>query len=104
MSFHFQDSRTLDSYHWHDSLYKYSRPTQSDEDEDELQLGPDGDLVSAIVSTTVLPRLTKLVEGGALDPYSSKDIRRLLHLAEEIEVSVEKNHHKFQVIVVGSHR
>ena len=65
-------------------------------------MGPDGDLVSAIVSTTVLPRLTKLVEGGALDPYSSKDIRRLLHLAEEIEVSVEKNHHKFQVIVVGS--
>jgi GC-rich sequence DNA-binding factor len=85
-------------------LYKYSRPTQPDEDEDELQLGPDGDLVSAIVSTTVLPRLTKLVEGGALDPYSSKDIRRLLHLAEEIEVSVEKNHPKFQVIVIGSHR
>jgi len=94
----FEDSRTLDSYHWHDSLYKYSRPIQSGEDEDELQLGPDGDLVSAIVSTTVLPRLSKLVEGGALNPYSSKDIRRLLHLAEEIEVSVEKNHHKFQIL------
>ncbi|KAF8262278.1 GCFC-domain-containing protein [Lactarius quietus] len=94
----FEDSRTLDSYHWHESLYKYSRPIQLDEDEDELQLGPDGDLVSAIVSTTVLPRLSKLVEGGALDPYSSKDIRRLLHLTEEIEVSVEKNHHKFQIL------
>ncbi|KAI9465519.1 GCFC-domain-containing protein [Lactarius psammicola] len=93
----FQDSRTLDSYHWHGNLYKYSRPIQSDEDE-ELQLGPDGDLVSAIVSTIILPRLSKLVEEGALDPYSSKDIRRLLHLAEEIEVSVEKNHHKFQVL------
>jgi len=84
-------------------LYKYSRPIQFDEDE-ELQLGPDGDLVSAIVSTIILPRLSKLVEEGALDPYSSKDIRRLIHLAEEIEVSVENNHHKFQVIIVYSHR
>ncbi|KAI9443190.1 GCFC-domain-containing protein [Lactarius indigo] len=96
----FEDSRTLDSYRWHGSLYKYSRPNQPDEDEEELQLGPDGDLVSAIVSTAVLPRLSKLIEGGAFDPYSSKDIRRLLHLAEEIEVSVEKSHHKFQVIVL----
>ncbi|KAH9179210.1 GCFC-domain-containing protein [Lactarius sanguifluus] len=94
----FEDSRTLDSYRWHGSLYKYSRPNQSDEDEEEPQLGPDGDLVSAIVSTTVLPRLSKLVEGGAFDPYSSKNIRRLLHLIEEIEVSVEKNHHKFQIL------
>ncbi|KAH9080570.1 GCFC-domain-containing protein [Lactarius deliciosus] len=94
----FEDSRTLDSYRWHGSLYKYSRPNQPDEDEEEPQLGPDGDLVSAIVSTTVLPRLSKLVEGGAFDPYSSKNIRRLLHLIEEIEVSVEKNHHRFQVL------
>ncbi|KAH9042156.1 nineteen complex-related protein 2-domain-containing protein [Lactarius pseudohatsudake] len=94
----FEDSRTLDSYRWHGSLYKYSRPNQSDEDEEEPQLGPDGDLVSAIVSTTVLPRLSKLVEGGAFDPYSGKNIRRLLHSIEEIEVSVEKNHHKFQIL------
>ena len=85
-------------------MYKYSRPIKPDEDDEELQLRPDGDLVSAVVSTIVLPRLSKLVEGGALDPYSSKDIRRLLHLAEDIEVSVEKDHHKFQVIIVYSHQ
>jgi GC-rich sequence DNA-binding factor len=49
--------------------------------------------------TVVLPRLTKLLEGGALDPFSGKDIRRLVDLAEEVEISVEKGNHKFQVIV-----
>jgi GC-rich sequence DNA-binding factor len=64
------------------------------------ELGPDGDLVSATITTAVLPRLSKLIEGGALDPFSGKDIRRLVDLAEEIEVSVEKGNHKLQVIMV----
>jgi GC-rich sequence DNA-binding factor len=62
------------------------------------ELGPDGDLVSATITTVVLPRLTKLLEGGAFDPFSGKDIRRLVDLAEEVEISVEKGNHKFQVI------
>jgi GC-rich sequence DNA-binding factor len=61
-------------------------------------LGPDGDLVSATITTVVLPRLTKLLEGGALDPFSGKNIRRLVDLAEEVEISVEKSNHRFQVI------
>ena len=96
----FQDSRTLDSFHWYSSLYEYSRPTKSHEDMEPPELGPDGDLVSAIITTAVLPRLSKLIEGGALDPFSAKDIRRLVDLAEEIEVSIEKGNHKFQVITV----
>lgn len=64
------------------------------------ELRPDGDLVSAAITTAVLPRLSKLIEGGALDPFSGKDIRRLVDLAEEIEVSIEKGNHKFQVITV----
>jgi GC-rich sequence DNA-binding factor len=62
-------------------------------------LGPDGDLVSAIISTAIIPRLSNLIEGGAFDPFSSKDIRRAVSLAEEVEVSVEKGNYKFQVIV-----
>lgn len=61
-------------------------------------MGPDGDLVSATITTVVLPRLTKLLEGGALDPFSGKNIRRLVDLAEEVEISVEKSNHRFQVI------
>jgi GC-rich sequence DNA-binding factor len=64
------------------------------------ELGPDGDLVSATITTAVLPRLSKLIEGGAIDPFSGRDIRRLVDLAEEIEVSIEKGNHKFQVITV----
>jgi GC-rich sequence DNA-binding factor len=64
------------------------------------ELGPDGDLVSVMITTAVLPRLSKLVEGGALDPFSGMDIRRLVDLVEEVEVSVERNNHKFQVIAV----
>ncbi|KAI0304447.1 GCFC-domain-containing protein [Multifurca ochricompacta] len=93
----FEDLRTLDSFHWYNNLYKYSRPTHSEEEE-EPQLGPDGDLVSAVISTVVIPRLSKLIEGGALDPFSSNDTRRAVDLTEEIEVSVERNNHRFQIL------
>jgi len=62
-------------------------------------LGPDGDLVSATITTAVLPRLSKLIEAGALDPFSGKDTRRLVDLTEEIEISVEKSNHKFQMFL-----
>ena len=64
------------------------------------ELGPDGDLVTAIITTAVLPRLNELIKGGALDLFSGKDIRRLVDLAEEIEISVERGNHKFQVNAV----
>jgi GC-rich sequence DNA-binding factor len=48
--------------------------------------------------TAVLPRLSRLIEGGALDLFSMKDIRRLVDIAEEVEVTVERTNPKFQVI------
>lgn len=65
------------------------------DDDDEPELGSDGDLVSAMVSTTVVPRLCKALQGGALDPYSSKHIKRMVDLAEQIELSA--NTDKFEV-------
>lgn len=65
--------------------------------ESEAELGPDGDLVSAMISTAVIPRICKILEKGGLDPYSAKDVRRLIDLCEEIEVSVPKEHLKFEV-------
>lgn len=41
--------------------------------------------------------MCKLIEGGALDVYSGKHIRRIVDLAEEMEVSVERGSAKFQV-------
>jgi GC-rich sequence DNA-binding factor len=94
-----EDSKPLDSFRWYTNLYEYSRPTEPDDDKDVPELGPDGDLVSATITTVVLPRLTKLLEGGAFDPFSGKDIRRLVDLAEEVEISVEKGNHKFQMVL-----
>jgi GC-rich sequence DNA-binding factor len=88
----------LDGFHWYANLYEYSRPTAPHENTDMPELGLDGDLVSATISTVILPRLAELLEEGALDPFSGKDIRRLVDLAEEVEISVERNNHRFQVI------
>lgn len=96
-----EDQRTLDTFHWYAALHQYSRPSQQDgEDEDmEPDLGPDGDLVSVMVTTAVIPRFCKIIEGGSFDPYSAKDVRRLVDLAEEVEVSVPKDNPKFEVRV-----
>ncbi|OJT15059.1 GC-rich sequence DNA-binding factor 2 [Trametes pubescens] len=50
---------SLDSFKGYSALYKYLRPSiDADEDEDdEPELGPDGDLVSAIISTALIPRI-----------------------------------------------
>ncbi|KZT27360.1 hypothetical protein NEOLEDRAFT_1176784 [Neolentinus lepideus HHB14362 ss-1] len=91
-----QDRRSLDSFDWYTSLYQYSRPLIEDE---EQALGPDGDLVSAMISTAVLPRLAKMVAGGAFDPYSAKHVRRIVDLAEEVEASIEPDNLKFQTLL-----
>ncbi|KAL4245564.1 Intron Large complex component GCFC2-like protein [Abortiporus biennis] len=93
-----EDTRTLDTFSWYTSLHTYSRPGRGEDEFDEPPLGPDGDLVSAMISTAILPRICKIVERGGLDPYSAKDIRRLIDLAEEIEISVAKDHAKFEML------
>ena len=55
------EPRTLDSFLWFSALYDYSRPKVSEEDDmdddEEPELGPDGNLVSVMISTAVVPRL-----------------------------------------------
>ncbi|TCD70747.1 hypothetical protein EIP91_001776 [Steccherinum ochraceum] len=98
-----EDKRTLDAFEWYTALHDYSRPsiqTEEDEDEDmEPELGPDGDLVTAMITTAVIPRICKILEGGGFDPYSAKHVRRLVDLAEEVEVSVPKENPKFELIL-----
>ena len=96
--------RALDSFSWFESLYDYShlRAHSSEEDMDkdedeEPDLGPDGDLVSAMISTAVVPRLYKVIQGGAFDAYSAKHIRILIDLAEQVEASVTQD--KFELFI-----
>ncbi|TFK91874.1 GCFC-domain-containing protein [Polyporus arcularius HHB13444] len=94
--------RSLDSFSWYKSLYNYSRPSEAD-DEDEPELGPDGDLVSAMITTALIPRFCRILEGGGLDAYSATDIRRLVDLMEEIEISVDKQNPKFELLLKSVH-
>ena len=90
-----QRPRSLDSFAWYKALYSYSRPETVDDEEPEL--GPDGDLVAAMITTALIPRFCRILEGGGLDAYSATDIRRLVDLMEEIEISVDRQNQKFEV-------
>ncbi|KAF8631700.1 hypothetical protein AX15_002248 [Amanita polypyramis BW_CC] len=92
-----ESSRSLDSFKWYKTIYEYTRPGSPDVEEREL--GPDGDLVASMISSAIIPRLRKLIEGGALDVYSTRHIRRMVHLAEELDASVEEGNAKLQMLL-----
>lgn len=50
-----------------------------------------------MISTAVIPIICGLVDNGALNVYSQRDVRRVIDLAEEIESNVEHDGGKFQV-------
>ena len=57
-----------------------------------------GDLASSMVSTAIVPRLCKLIEGGGFNPYSMKDVRTVTDLVEQVEIAVRDTANlKFQV-------
>ncbi|KAJ7432756.1 nineteen complex-related protein 2-domain-containing protein [Mycena galericulata] len=87
-----KEPKTLDSFKWYQGLYEYSRPNGE-------ELGPDGDLVASMVSTAIIPRICKLIEGGAFDAYSDFDVRRMVDFAEEVEASVEPGNAKFLILL-----
>ena len=58
----------------------------------------EGDLASAMVSTAIVPRLCKMIEGGGFNPYSMKDVRTVTDLVEQVEIAVQDTASlKFQV-------
>ncbi|KAG6827182.1 hypothetical protein H0H92_012892 [Tricholoma furcatifolium] len=92
-----EETRSLDSFKWYDGLYSYSRPTEDGDGMGNGELGPDGDLVASMTSTAVIPRLAAVIAAGAMDPYSNVHVRRVVHLSEEVEASVEAGNLKIQV-------
>ncbi|CEL62527.1 GC-rich sequence DNA-binding factor 2 OS=Homo sapiens GN=GCFC2 PE=1 SV=2 [Rhizoctonia solani AG-1 IB] len=72
------DRRTLDSFRWYKSLHEFSGENPE----------PDQDLVLSMTATAIIPRLSKLVQAGALDPYSAKHVKRLRDVVEQIEAIV----------------
>ncbi|KAJ1303381.1 hypothetical protein OPQ81_011573 [Rhizoctonia solani] len=73
------DRRTLDSFRWYKSLHEFSGENPE----------PEQDLVLSMTATAIIPRLTRLIQAGALDPYSGKHVKRLRDVVEQIEAIVE---------------
>ncbi|KAF9077506.1 nineteen complex-related protein 2-domain-containing protein [Rhodocollybia butyracea] len=84
-----QDPKSLDSFRWYHGLYEFCHIGDPNDGE-VRELGPEGDLVGSMVSTAIIPRLSKIIEAGALDVYSGSHIRRVADLAEELEASVSE--------------
>ncbi|KZO96889.1 hypothetical protein CALVIDRAFT_549520 [Calocera viscosa TUFC12733] len=93
------DDRSLDSFEWYDALYQYSRPREEEDDPmEEPPLGPDGDLVSSLVSSAIVPRLCALINGGAFDPYSARHVRRMIEVTEQVEACIGREADKFRLL------
>ena len=100
-----QSATPLESFAWFHSLHTYSRPRTEtngnnglDDDmdlDDEPPIGPDGDLVTDMVSKAVLPLLIKSFESGAYDPYSTPQTRKAIDLAEVISDLTGKDSRKY---------
>jgi GC-rich sequence DNA-binding factor len=95
---------TMDNMEWFGKLYAYSRPNtvreriaEDDDDDEEGELGPEGDLAAAMVGTAVVPRVVTMLEAGAFDPYSARHVRKLVDFGEQVEIAVERSGPKFQV-------
>jgi hypothetical protein len=103
---HEQGSSSIESFSWFTALHNYSRPkkvvdTEAEEDDmdmdDEAPLGPEGDLVSEMVSKAVVPLLIKAFEAGGYDPYSTPQTRRAVDLADVVSELTGKGSRKYTV-------
>ncbi|ODN78431.1 hypothetical protein L202_04069 [Cryptococcus amylolentus CBS 6039] len=96
-------STSLESFGWFGSLYRYCHPpvqhADEDDDMDDAPLSCDGDLVASMVSSAVVPLLTKTFEAGAYDPYSAPQTRRAVDLADVVAELTGKDSRKFTALL-----
>jgi len=98
-----RSSTSLDSFKWYQAVHDYSRPSRpeqaEDQEMDEPELGPDGDLLPPMVSAAVIPNIVKAFEAGAYDVYSAKQSRRVVDLVDLVSVYTTKDNVNFRSIL-----
>lgn len=67
----------------------------------EAELGPEGDLVAAMVSSVVTRNITRAIEAGAYDLYSLRQTRILVDLADMIAEYAGKENSKFRATLTA---
>jgi hypothetical protein len=65
--------------------------------DEELPLGVDGDLAAAMVSSAVTNIITKSVEHGVYDVYSTRQTRNLADLVDVVGEYLGKDGAKYRV-------
>ncbi|KAH7885246.1 GCFC-domain-containing protein [Phlebopus sp. FC_14] len=98
-----ESQKNLEDFSWYSSLHQYSLFPNGDGDTNEVEFSPDGNLISTMVSTAVVPRICKMLEAGALDPYSAGGIRRMIDIAEQVEASIGTDNPKFEAMLKSVH-
>lgn len=93
----------LDAYYWHNSLSAFghaagrgragsaSSSVDGEDEQDESE-----EVVNALVTSVVIPRLEKLAR-ETFDPMSRRQTTRALGLVDEVSYCVEKSSPRFEV-------
>ncbi|GAA6048331.1 hypothetical protein JCM3770_000953 [Rhodotorula araucariae] len=86
----------LSAYQWHQNLSSYGHREGANDDEDK----PDEstEVVNALVTSVVIPRLEKLAR-AAYDPFSSRQTAAALRVVDEVSYCVETNSPKFESLI-----
>ncbi|GAA5889079.1 hypothetical protein JCM8208_007763 [Rhodotorula glutinis] len=94
----------LSAYQWHQNLSSYGHPERSgdehqdDQDDDEDKPDESAEVVNALVTSVVIPRLEKLAR-AAYDPYSSRQTVAALRVVDEVSYCVETSSPKFESLI-----
>ncbi|SCV73710.1 BQ2448_6140 [Microbotryum intermedium] len=98
----------LDSYHWHSSLTAFGHASHTyhiDDEDDDNHMDEDGahsdesaEVVNALVTSVVIPRLIALAR-ASYDPWSRKQTIKALALVDEVSYCVETTSPRFDSLI-----
>ncbi|KAI0036544.1 nineteen complex-related protein 2-domain-containing protein [Vararia minispora EC-137] len=93
----FDSSSSLDDFKWYSALHDYTHSSAGSDGNGQDKADSD-DLVSSMITTTVIPRIVRIIENGGFDPWSAKNVRRVIDFAEELETTIDRTDLKFQML------
>ncbi|GAA5862749.1 hypothetical protein JCM1840_002660 [Sporobolomyces johnsonii] len=89
----------LSQYAWHQALTTYGhRQDPEEEDLNEDQTDESAEVVNALVTSVVIPRLEKLAR-ASYDPFSSRQTVAAIKVVDEVSYCVEKSSPRFESLV-----
>ncbi|BGP49978.1 hypothetical protein JCM10450v2_005883 [Rhodotorula kratochvilovae] len=88
----------LSAYQWHQNLTSYGHREGANDDDDEDKPDESAEVVNALVTSVVIPRLEKLAR-AAYDPFSSRQTAAALRVVDEVSYCVEPSSPRFESLI-----